>query len=138
MAIIIHLEFERDERVDLALPATLRANRAPSDVTVRNLSCSGCLIASREKLPVGARVSIGMSGLGMHAAAVVRQTKAGFACEFDTPLSGHDVQRANEAETIITGVFNSRLRSTSAADRLSGAPLSLMRRCWQRMRPHHV
>ena len=140
MAIIIHLEYERDERIDLAVPATLRANRTPSDVTVCNLSCSGCLIAARERLPVGARVSIGMSGIGTHAASVVRQTRFGYACEFEDPLSIYEVQLASASETLITGVFNSLPRPVRAVDRLSKVRSSMIRRCWNRLRRdlHHV
>lgn len=127
MAIIIHLQFERDERVDVDRPATLRTNRIPSDVVVRNLSCSGCLVETPDMPPLDTHVSIGMSGIGVRTATVVRQTKTGFACEFETMLTDGEILRACEADTLITGVFSCSFDSERHARHRHHARRSLMR-----------
>lgn len=85
-------------RHEVALEATLRDNdRRPHDVVVEELSKTGFLVPAVAQLSPGEQVTIGISGIGMCHARVVREAEGGFGCEFLHPLSEDEL-----AEAIVT------------------------------------
>jgi hypothetical protein len=68
--------------------STLRGpDDRPIDVTVGDLSVSGCNVRSSTVLPVGAVVQLGLPGTGRFAARVVRRDGDQYGCEFFEYLS---------------------------------------------------
>lgn len=85
----------RADRVALGRPATMRdPTRAPIDVLVENLSETGALLRTEAALPVGTLVSLGIAGLGMQLARVVRAEPRAAAIAFMVPLEPQAVARA--------------------------------------------
>lgn len=96
-------------RHGVALEATLRDNdRRPHDVVVEQLSKTGFLIPAMAQLAPGEQVTIGIPGIGMCHARVVREAEAGFGCEFLHPLSEDELAEAmvtKPAEPIPLSLF---------------------------------
>jgi hypothetical protein len=91
----------RADRVALGRPATMRdPARAPIDVLIENLSETGALLRTDAQLPVGSLVSLGVAGLGMQLARVVRHESRAAAVEFMVPLERPAVARAATARVI--------------------------------------
>jgi len=80
------------ERHDLAADATLRgADHVPVDVLVVDLSQTGCLFVTAEPLPMEAIVTIGIAGVGLREAHIVRNQDIRFGCTFLTPLTSAEL-----------------------------------------------
>lgn len=74
-------------RHDVAVDATLRdPDKRPFDVVVEDLSGTGFLVPAVTRLSPGEQVTLGISGVGMCHARVVREDARGFGCEFLLPL----------------------------------------------------
>ena len=76
------------ERHDLGADATVRGpDRVPIDVLVADLSRTGCLFVSTEPLTVDAVITIGIAGVGLREARIVRNQDVRFGCTFLVPLT---------------------------------------------------
>lgn len=90
------------ERHDLGADATLRgADRVPVDVLVVDLSQTGCLFVTSEPLGTDAIVTIGIAGVGLREARIVRNQDVRFGCTFLTPLTHAELTAGlAESETV--------------------------------------
>ena len=102
MAIAAHL-YQDDrwaERHSVELDATLRdPTWAPVDVVVEDLSERGFRVLAARDLPIGAEIGLGLSGVGLRHARVVRRAdRAGaYGCEFLSPLARPELRTALQA-----------------------------------------
>lgn len=75
-------------RFTVDLNATLRDRiTRPHDVTIEDLSLTGFRLGGAPDLAVGAPISIGFAGIGMHQARVMRRDADIYGCEFVTPIT---------------------------------------------------
>lgn len=90
------------ERHDLAADATVRgADRVPVDVLVVDLSQTGCLFVSAEPLQIESVVTIGIAGVGLREARIVRNQDVRFGCTFLMPLTTAELAAGlTESETV--------------------------------------
>lgn len=102
MAIAAHLyrDSRWADRHSVEIDATLRDPAwSPVDVIVEDLSDSGFRVLAATELPIGAEIGLGLSGVGLRPARVVRH--AGnpyvYGCEFLSPLTKVELQAAIEA-----------------------------------------
>ena len=76
------------ERHTVERDATLRdSDWSPIDVTVEDLSESGFGVVASTELGIGAEIGLGLSGIGMREARVVRRAGDLYGCEFLVPLT---------------------------------------------------
>lgn len=128
------LHVERADRVPIGRPATLRERQTTvCDVTVEDLSATGCRVKGGIPLPLGSLISIGIPGTGMHAARVARIGAGEFACAFLVPMSEEDIARARSAETVAPGHFPT---VTAHLPRTDGVPHR--RRATDRVEPRFL
>lgn len=104
MALIVQLygDGRSAERHDLGADATLRgADRIPVDVLVVDLSQTGCLFVTTEPLGTDAIVTIGIAGVGLREARIVRNQDVRFGCTFLMPLTNEELAAGlAESETV--------------------------------------
>ena len=100
-------ERRASERFPVDAFGTLRdASSRPIDVTLNDLSMDGCLMEAAAELTIGGMVRLGIAGLPLLDARVVRRDDAGrYGCEFTRRLAGRDVERAGKVETVLRGPF---------------------------------
>ncbi|MBO9713159.1 PilZ domain-containing protein [Sphingomonas sp.] len=98
MSIAARLYREDDrsaERHRLERDATLRdSDWAPLDAVVEDLSAGGFRVVVSAELRVGSEIGLGLAGIGVRKARVVRQAETGYGCEFLEPLSDSDFAKA--------------------------------------------
>lgn len=83
------------ERHQVERDATLRdPDWSPIDVTIEDLSEGGFRALADAELPVGAEIGLGLAGIGLRPARVVRRTGNAYGCEFLTPLTGMELHAA--------------------------------------------
>jgi hypothetical protein len=83
------------ERHPLERDATLRdPDWSPIDVTVEDLSEGGFRVTASTELAIGAEIGLGLAGIGMRQARVVRRTKSLYGCEFLVPLTNSELRAA--------------------------------------------
>jgi hypothetical protein len=94
---------QRDaERLPLVVGATLRdIERRPYDVRIDDLSQTGCHVTTLLGLPLQEVVTVGIPGIGMHEARLIRETAGGYGCEFIRNLAAADVQKALRANVVV-------------------------------------
>lgn len=104
MALIVQLydSGRSAERHDLGADATVRGpDRVPIDVLVADLSRTGCLFVSTEPLHVDGVITIGIAGVGLREARIVRNQDVRFGCTFLIPLTDAELAAGlAESETI--------------------------------------
>jgi hypothetical protein len=106
MSLLARLDVERSFRIPVDRPATLRdSTQSPVDVAVDNLSGTGCLLRAEEDLAVDTIVSLGIPGIGVHQARIIRVDRPYYGCEFVMPISLNSVQIALKSETTIERMF---------------------------------
>lgn len=85
-------------RRKVEIEATLRdPDWSPADAVVEDLSASGFRVTIAAEFPEGAEVSLGIAGIGLRHARIVRRTENGYGCEFLIPLTEAQVRRAIES-----------------------------------------
>ena len=104
------------DRVPVESPATARNQAAPIDVLVRDLSSGGCLITTETQLAEGARIRLGIAGVQVRDAQVVRLTADGYGCRFISPLSETEVELAGKVETVARGHFGDAVAMAPPAE----------------------
>ncbi|USI73857.1 PilZ domain-containing protein [Sphingomonas morindae] len=118
MSIKTSIEVERAERIKIGRRGTVRERtRVASDVAVIDLSTTGVRFTAEPPLEIGALVSLGIPGLGMQAARVMRVNGIEHGAAFLMPISAEDVVRAGIAETVAEGNFpqmRDRIRTQEA------------------------
>lgn len=104
MALIVQLydSGRSAERHDLGADATVRGpDRVPIDVLVADLSLTGCLFVSTEPLKIDGIITIGIAGVGLREARIVRNQDVRFGCTFLVPLSEAELAAGlAESETV--------------------------------------
>lgn len=94
----LYLDARGSKRFRVAFDATLRDPlHAPLDVVVEDLSASGFRVLTSADLAVRVEIGLGLAGIGMHRARVVRREKGVYGCEFVTPLTSNDLRIALSA-----------------------------------------
>ncbi len=100
------LSIERAARVRIGRGGTVRdRDRFVVDVSIEDLSTTGCLFCGDFALELGALVTIGIAGIGVHVARVSRLVDGGAGCAFLIPLADDDVRIATVAQTVQPGGF---------------------------------
>lgn len=97
MAVVAHLyRTQRGAaRHEAQFDATLRdPDKRPFDVVVEDLSTTGFLVPAVTRLSPGQPITLGVAGVGMCHARVVREDARGYGCEFLFPLSGAELADA--------------------------------------------
>jgi len=89
----------QDGRVSERRAANMRATAQVSDggsmdVMVQDLSVTGCAIRDVPQVPVGAVLTLGLSGVGIRRAAVVRNADGIAGCRFERPLTASELEQA--------------------------------------------
>jgi hypothetical protein len=106
MTIAVHLTLDRRERVTLQRSATLRGiDDLPVDIQINDISSSGCLIRCDSSLDLGEIVSLGIPGIGVRAACVMRAEAGHYGCAFEKYLSGDQIVLANKHNPLVEGLF---------------------------------
>lgn len=96
----------QDERAPVGQPSTVRvAGGAPVEVVVEDLSLSGLLYRSTDRLAVGTAIQVGLAGSGAASAAVIRRDGDLHACLFDRPLPIDRLTAAFTNGTVVQGAF---------------------------------
>lgn len=96
------------DRRSTRVEATLRDESAkPLDVIVHSLSGSGCLLEYEGSLSVNAKVHVGIAGIPVTLAHIVRRDGNRYGCQFVQPLSDHAVALAGAVDTVHVGAFRS-------------------------------
>lgn len=103
-----------DERTAVMADATVRADAAPIDAVVAVLSATGCLLQCDSMLGRGASISIGIAGIGIIPAHVVRAGPDGYGCAFDRPIPGEAAARLAAASVVVP--FDPAGRTLSGQD----------------------
>lgn len=110
-------------RHEVALDATLRdPERRPFDVVVEELSAAGVRVPRVVELPVGATVTLGISGVGMCDVRVLRRDERGYGCEFLFPLSEAELNDALAAAPNPPVPLESPSRLPVVEERVDHAP----------------
>lgn len=103
---LYRIDARRGERVPLEADATLRApSGEPLDAVVNDLSEFGFRVEIDGQLAIGDAVSLGLPGLGMAEAIVVRQIAGEYGCEFLRPVNAALIADAANASTVVTSAF---------------------------------
>lgn len=101
VAAALYREVRESERHAVALDGTLRDPEwKPHDVVVENLSSTGFRVPTETGLHVGAFVSLGLAGVGMCPARVVRLADGQIGCTFLVPLGKGELKAALDATSL--------------------------------------
>lgn len=97
------LKVRRAPRTAIQKPAILSndASGAPIEIAIEDLSETGCLIYAPVALPVGAKVTVGIAGLGRRQAFVRRIEGRLAGCAFVRPIAAADVARARANQVVV-------------------------------------
>lgn len=91
----LYQDLRGSARHQVALDATLRdPQRRPFDVVVEELSATGVRVPAVLELAPGALITLGIAGIGMCDARVLRREAHGYGCEFLYPLSDAELAEA--------------------------------------------
>jgi len=106
MSLVKAVAPDRADRVGLERVSTLRdVSDVPTDVVIKNLSRSGCLFQYDGVLPPGCRISLGIAGIGIREARIIRVVGTEHGCEFFAPLNETDVSTALAGSSVVQGFF---------------------------------
>jgi len=105
------------ERQQTDLRATARGEDGrPDDVTVFDLSLSGFRISAVPGLAIGSTLTLGMSGVGVRRAIVVRGAGEALGCAFEQALSYDELHDALTGDTVVQVDFVSAEETEADAD----------------------
>lgn len=83
------------ERYPVILDGTLRNPQAePQDVIIDDLSAGGFRTSVAMSLVVGDVITLGIFGVGLRLARVMRESEGSYGCQFITPLSTEELAAA--------------------------------------------
>jgi hypothetical protein len=110
------------ERHAVSLDGTLRDPEwNPYDVVVEDLSSSGFRMPARADLEVGAYVSLGLPGVGICPARVVRQAGDRYGCAFLVPLNSAELGSAITGTVMRPVSIGAQMRRSFVEPKLDGA-----------------
>ena len=99
---LYRLDNRQSDRLSVEVDATVRgASAKPMDAVVTDLSETGFCAAIDQELPIGAEISIGLAGVGVIEACVVRSVGESYGCRFLVPLTSAAIARATSVQTIV-------------------------------------
>lgn len=102
-------EVRADRRV-IATGSTLRLTPGFAyDVTVEDLSMTGCLLRSSLSLPLGTHFRLGLRGNGSVEGEVVRIAPHGYGCTFIEPIPADMFAKAFDAQDSVHTMFPDRV-----------------------------
>lgn len=88
LAARIHRAARGHDRTFVDIAGTLRDSASTAmDVVIEDVSLTGFRIQPGPDLTIGESISLGVSGMGVRAAEVIRQGAYGYGCEFSYPLA---------------------------------------------------
>ena len=124
MTLLAPIDSQRAYRFQIDREGTLRDTASqPHDVVIEDLSSSGCRFRTNVALQVGSLISLGIPGLGMQMAEVVRRDEDRYGCFFVAPLDPAKVPAVLTAGTVVEmSVSRMSIPAEVAALELSGAP----------------
>ena len=92
---LYRLDNRQSDRFAVAVDATIRAASArPMDASVTDLSETGFCAELDQEMPIGAAISIGLPGVGVIEACVMRRDGDRYGCKFLVPLTRAAIARA--------------------------------------------
>lgn len=92
LAAKIHRAARGHERQFVDMAGTLRDSASAAiDVVIEDLSRSGFRIQPGHDLTIGESISLGLPGMGVRSAEVVRHSDYGYGCEFLNPLGAEEL-----------------------------------------------
>jgi hypothetical protein len=98
------------DRLSVELDATLRdATSRPIGVEIDNISASGFSMVTTTALSIGDLITVGIAGLGMQPAIVVRHDAPNYGCRFVVTLSPGTVDALLEPQATVTPFPRSEL-----------------------------
>jgi len=74
------------DRLGVERPAVLRFGVTAETIELLDLTTGGCRFRARETLPLFARVSIGIAGIGHRVAHIIWKGDGSYGCAFEEPL----------------------------------------------------
>ncbi len=80
-----------EDRLEVDRPAVLRFGASVEDVVLLDLTTGGCRFRSHADLPLFARVSVGIGGIGHRVAHIIWKADGTYGCAFEEPIPGHAV-----------------------------------------------
>ena len=96
------------ERLAVKRASTLRARDGlPMDVTIEDISLTGCRVRAPVHFAAGEELMIGLAGVGIRSCSVVWSDYGEIGCEFDVPLTSSELEETRIAKTLRHGNFNS-------------------------------
>ena len=118
------------ERLAISRPSTLRAHDGePIDVTIEDLSITGCRISTSLTWNMGDALMIGLPGVGTRLCYIVWSNGGEIGCEFEAPLARADIEATRRAQPLTHVQFprpispwigpQARTRRKSLSSRLS-------------------
>jgi hypothetical protein len=95
----LSLDQRSASREAIEASATLRdLERRPHDVTIDDISHTGCHVATLLDLPLDTFITLGIPEIGVHKARLIRETDGGYGCAFERALTESELRRALAAE----------------------------------------
>lgn len=96
----------RDERKPVSFDSTVRdPSLQPIDATVLDISGSGFRARVETPLEVSDEITLGLPGLGMVPAVVVRKAGRDYGCAFKAPVTARAIAAALAAEPVHKASF---------------------------------
>jgi len=115
------------ERQPTDLRATARGDDGrPDDVTVFDVSLSGFRISAVPGLAVGSALTLGLSGLGVRRAVVIREAGDALGCAFEQPLTYEELRDALTGDTVVQVNFTPVADAPVATDEGEARPWSIL------------
>lgn len=91
------------DRLSVGLDATLRDSTSrPIEVEIDNISVSGFSMVTTTALSIGDLITVGIAGLGMQPAIVVRHDAPNYGCRFVVTLPDATVEALLQPQATVT------------------------------------
>ncbi len=128
-------EARNASRVGINRDGTIRdAAGAPIEISVEDISLSGCMLLIPVPIPEDYVLNIGLPGLGRREGRIVRRDGEKHGVEFLWPLSAAELEDVRSTENLILGSFPQRLDALLMPDpappgapaRISGRSVALI------------
>lgn len=83
------------ERYPVSLDGTLRnAQAEPQDVVIDDLSATGFRTTATHGVEIGDEITLGVFGVGLRTAHVLRESNGGYGYQFQVPLTQNELASA--------------------------------------------
>jgi hypothetical protein len=91
VAVPVAGEPRTEDRLEVERPAVLRFGSMVEEIVILDLTTGGCRLRSQADLPLFARISVGIGGVGHHLAHVIWSADGTYGCAFEEPIPGSSV-----------------------------------------------